>query len=94
MNGQPGCIAGLTLVDQEEAAIRQNMSMWPYSIVGFKIVKERGPIVVIDKKLRSKSGHHLSMIDGTVEFKNPGTAFVVQKDGKAGPGICTCGTYM
>ena len=85
-NGQPGCIAGLTLVDQEEAAIRQNMSTWAYSVAGFKIVKERGPVVVIEKKPAQNSGHHLSMIDGTVELKKPGTAFVVRKDasGRAG----------
>jgi hypothetical protein len=81
VNGQPGCIAGLTLIDQEEAAIRQNMSTWPYSVVGFKIVKERGPVVVIERKPAQNQGYHLSFVDGTVELKTAGTAFEVQKDG-------------
>jgi len=80
VNGQPGCIAGLTLVDQEEAAIRQNMSTWPFSIVGFKIVKEKGPVVVIERKPAQNHGYHLSFVDGTVELKSGGNAFVVQKD--------------
>jgi hypothetical protein len=84
--GQPGCIAGLTLIDQEEAAIRQDMSGWPYSIVGFKIVKQKGPVVIIDKKTKQNSGFHLSMVDGTVELKTKSTAFVIKKneEGRAG----------
>lgn len=86
VNGQPGCIAGLSLIDQQEAAIKQNMSMWPYCIVGFKIVKDKGPVVVIDKQLDQNHGYHLSLVDGTVELKHPGAAFVVHKDGKGRAG--------
>ncbi len=85
-NGQPGCIAGLTLTDQTEAAIRQRMGTWAFAAVGFRIVKDCGPVVVIEGKPAQNFGHHLSLVDGTVELKQPGTAFVVQKDtdGRAG----------
>ena len=81
LNGQPGAIAGLTLIDQDVTAIKQEMASWAYSIVGFKIVKEKGPIVILDKKQKQVYGFHLSMVDGTVEFKSKGsTAFIVKKD--------------
>lgn len=81
LNGQPGAIAGLTLIDQDLASIRQDMASWPYSIVGFKIVKEKGPIVILDKKQKQLYGFHLSLVDGTIEFKSKGsTAFIVKKD--------------
>lgn len=80
-NGQPGCIAGLTLIDQDEAAIRQDMASWPYSIVGFRIIKEKGPVLILDKKNNLNNGHHLSLVDGTVEFRKPGsTASIINKN--------------
>lgn len=80
-NGQPGCIAGLTLMDQEDVAIKQDMVSWPFSIVGFKIVKDHGPVVALEKMNKLNSGNHLSMVDGTIEFRKSGsTAFVIRKN--------------
>lgn len=86
VNGQPGCIAGLTLIDQEEAAIRQNMATWAFSVAGFRIVKDRGPVVELDKDLAQNAGHHLSLVDGSIELRTPSTALVIRKDtlGRAG----------
>jgi len=80
-NGQPGCIAGLTLIDQEAAAIKHEMNSWPFSIVGFKICKDNGPVIVLEKKNNLNSGYHLSMVDGTIDFRKTGsTAFVIKKN--------------
>lgn len=80
-NGQPGCIAGLTLINQEEAAIRQDMASWPFSIVGFKIIKNEGSVLTLTKINKHNSGNHLSMVDGTIEFRKAGTtAFIIQKN--------------
>jgi hypothetical protein len=78
--GHPGCIAGLTLIDQDEAAILQNMPNYPYAVAGFRIEKEHGPVIKISKTVKLNIGNHLSLTDGTVELKNKGTAFVITKE--------------
>jgi hypothetical protein len=78
--GHPGCIAGLTLIDQDEEAIFLEMPTFPFSMVGFRIVKNQGPVIKINKTTKLNVGYHLSLTDGTVELKTKGTAFVIKKD--------------
>jgi polygalacturonase len=79
-NGQPGCIAGLTLVDQEEAAIKQEMGSWPVVIAGFRIIKEKGPVIILEKLQNNSQGYHLSLTDGSIELRKKSEAMVVKKN--------------
>jgi hypothetical protein len=82
-NGQTGSIAGCTLIDQEEAAIVQEMSSWPLTVVGFRIEQERGPVVRLGAPGRGGAknlGGHLSLVDGTVSLRQPSLAFENRND--------------
>jgi hypothetical protein len=73
--GQSGAIAGCTLIDQEVAAIRQEL-FWPLTITGFKIEKDAGPVVEINDSTGEVFNGHLCLVDGTVELKQKSIAFV------------------
>ncbi|QDV66002.1 glycosyl hydrolase family 28-related protein [Crateriforma conspicua] len=68
-------LAGITLIDQEQAAI-VNGSRQALTVVGCRIeTNGHGPVIVT----RQKTPHHgqLSMVDSTVDFKKPGENVVI-----------------
>ena len=79
---QPGCIAGITLENQKELAFLMYTMPKSFPLVGFRIIKEKGPVFLIkrnanppfESKANAPSGslQFVSLIDGTIELKQGG----------------------
>lgn len=84
--GQSGSIAGLTLVDQEVAAIRHELPMWPLTVAGFRIEMNQGSVIELNDARGEPFNGHLCLVDGTVVLRNRSTAFVNLDNRKGGQG--------
>jgi hypothetical protein len=65
---------GVRLINQTEQAIR-NRDFCPFMLVGFEIVKPRGPVAQVVKDGWSTADGTLCLVDGSVELTNGGLAF-------------------
>ena len=75
--GSGNCVSGCTLIDQTEAAIRNEDFHSPLTIVGFKIQKKNGPVFqLVNAKPSIGNGGSLALIDGTVELQEKSPCFV------------------
>ena len=65
--GLAGTIAvGVRLIDQAEEAVRQR-DFCPLTMVGFQIVKERGPAIRVRQQYKNTASGTLCAVDGSIE---------------------------
>ncbi|HBE04724.1 MAG: hypothetical protein A2096_13035 [Spirochaetes bacterium GWF1_41_5] len=75
----PGPLAiGITMINQNKLAVYFN-KFTPFTLVGFKIIKTDGYAFEIDRADLHCSGN-LSLIDGSIEFRNPSKPAIHNKD--------------
>jgi hypothetical protein len=72
--GLAGTIAvGARFTNQTEEAVR-NRDFCPLTVVGFHIVKERGPVTRLAETYRSTAAGTLCLVDGIIELRGGGLA--------------------
>lgn len=66
---------GIRLIGQTELAVRSS-DFCPLALVGFQIVKDRGPAIVVDNRSShdSSASGAFSLIDGSIELRKGGLA--------------------
>ncbi len=67
-------VAGARLIGQTERAIRQS-DFCPLMLVGFHIVKAKGPVATVDSGGYSIAAGTMALVDGVVELADGGLAF-------------------
>ena len=65
---------GVRLLNQTEQAIRSR-DFCPFVMVGFQIVKDRGPVAQVVDQNWSTAGGTLCLVDGSIELRQGGVAF-------------------
>ena len=64
---------GVRLLNQTEQAIRSR-DFCPFVMVGFQIVKDRGPVAQVVNQAWSTAGGTLCLVDGSIELRRGGLA--------------------
>jgi len=80
--GLAGTIAvGARFTDQSDQAIR-NRDFCPLTVVGFHVVKQRGPVARLAETYRSTAAGTLCLVDGIIELRGGGLAVDNRSAGK------------